>query len=166
MLSNVDSNPEMADIKTKISNQSISFLNSTPGVYNKNDSDNLVQQPPKPGFSRKSSLVSLSKRSSQHTLNKPDSQQSFNQNTHTTRLSRSNSSIQSSIYTSPPKLLKRDSSRRIVSSALAGGDTFDENNIVFKMFLNLVIVVMKDMLKRDMKKVVMMTVLLERLIIC
>ncbi|KAL6936043.1 hypothetical protein ACO0OL_002234 [Hanseniaspora opuntiae] len=132
MLSNVDSNPEMADIKTKISNQSISFLNSTPGGYNKNDSDHLAQQPPKPGFSRKSSLVSLSKRSSQHTLNKPDSQQSFSQNTHTTRLSRSNSSIQSSIYTSPPKLLKRDSSRRIVSSALAGGDTFDENNIVFK----------------------------------
>ncbi|KAL6933107.1 hypothetical protein ACO0R3_002203 [Hanseniaspora guilliermondii] len=132
MLSSEDNNPEMNDIKTKISNQSISFLNATPGVYTKNDSDHMVQQPPKPGFSRKSSLVSLSKRSSQHTLNKPDSQQSLNHTTNTTRLSRSNSSIQSSIYTSPPKLLKRDSSRRIVSSALAGGDTFDENNIVFK----------------------------------
>ena len=79
--------------------------------------------PPRPGFSRKPSSLSLKKRASNASLSKIDHNH--------TRLSRSNSSIQSSVFTSPPRLLKRHSSRRIVSSALAGGDTFDENKISF-----------------------------------
>lgn len=132
MVYNSDNDSDINSVKTKISNQSLSFLTATPNVYNNLDGDSLVHQPPKLTFSRRSSLVSLSKRSSQTGFNKPDSQQSNTQHGHHTRLSRSNSSIQSSIFTSPPKLLKRESSRRIVSSALAGGDTFDENDIVFK----------------------------------
>lgn len=79
--------------------------------------------PPRPNFSRKPSSLSLKNRPSNASLTKMENGHS--------RLSRSNSSIQSSIFTSPPRLLKRHSSRRIVSSALAGGDTFDENKISF-----------------------------------
>ncbi|XBW37568.1 hypothetical protein QEN19_003149 [Hanseniaspora menglaensis] len=79
--------------------------------------------PPRPNFNRKPSTVSLSHRTSTTSLSKVDHGH--------TRLSRSNSSIQSSVIISPPRLLKRASSKRIVSSALAGGDTFGENKISF-----------------------------------
>ncbi|KAL6940228.1 hypothetical protein ACO0QE_004124 [Hanseniaspora vineae] len=115
-----------------------SFSDSNISAFTPGSSQILVPQPYK-GTAGESKdyptyAYALSKKSSALSLRKKSSTASLKASDHLgTKLTRSNSSLQSSlnsVFQSPPRSLQRNLSRRVVSSASAA-DVFEENNISF-----------------------------------
>ena len=114
------------------------FSDSNISAFTPGSSQILVPQPYKGTVGESKDYPSyayaLSKKSSTLSLRKKSSTASLKTSDHlSTKLTRSNSSLQSSlnsVFQSPPRSLQRNPSRRVISSASAA-DVFEENTISF-----------------------------------